>query len=161
MRNSLKRIRDFLERKRRKPGRNLLIILAGSMIPSGFIADWNKTHLFNPQWTPHSKFHDAMTILQAFFLGTAGLYFLNNKDGDPNQNLALGTMLPALFWLSMLIAFTFPKTKGLEAEFPQKVPKLGPLWLNEAPASLLLLSLLAVGYFVEKKRLDLGKNKKP
>jgi len=118
--------------------------------------DWNKTHLFNPKWTPHSKFHDAMTILQASFLGAAGLYFLNKKGGNQNQNLALGTLLPAFIWISMLLSFTFSQAKGLKAEFPDKVPKTGSLRLNEAPARILLLSLLTLGYFMEKRRLGLG-----
>ena len=40
-------------------GRWLLSGVAAFTAVGGFLADWNRTHLFNPRWTPHAKFHDA------------------------------------------------------------------------------------------------------
>jgi hypothetical protein len=117
----------------------------------GFLADWNKTHLFNPNWTPHSKFHDAMTIMLAAMLGTSSLYLLQKKDDHPQSQLLWSALLPSFFWTSMLSSFAFPGAKGLEAEFPEKVKKVRGIYLNEGPASAFMLSLIATGYFLAKK----------
>jgi hypothetical protein len=116
----------------------------------GFLFDWNKTHLFNPKWTPHAKFHDAMTISLASMLGLSSISLLQKKDGNSIFNLKIGTLLPAYFWASMIIAFAFPNAKGLEAEFPKKVPRIGKIWLNEGIAGTLFLTLLGIGYLLER-----------
>ena len=133
-------------------GRTLLRTVAGLTAVSGFIADWNKTHLFNPNWTPHAKFHDAMTILLCSLLGASGLYLLQEKRGDEQKQLLWGTLLPSLFWTAMAGSFAFPGAKGLEAEFPDKVKEVGGVKLNEGFASALMLSLLLTGYILAKKK---------
>jgi hypothetical protein len=60
-------------------GRLLLISVAALTTVGGFVADWNRTHLFNPDWPPHAKFHDALSIELGALLGACGLYFLCRK----------------------------------------------------------------------------------
>ncbi len=133
--------------KRHKTGRVLLIGVAAFTSVGGFLFDYNKTHLFNPQWTPHAKFHDAMTIQLGALLGLSGLYLLQKKAGD----LRWGTLLPAFFWAAQVGSFAFPGAKGLEAEFPERVPQVGPIRLNEAAVSTLMLAVLGLGYVLVKK----------
>ena len=140
-----------------KAGRALLTTIAALTAAAGFIADMNKTHMFNPRWTPHAKYHDAMTILLASMLGTSGTYLLHKKGGNQKFQLALGTILPGFFWTAMAGSFAFPGAKGLEAEFPDKVKKLGSLRLNEGFASAVMLALLATGLVIETKRLRVEK----
>jgi hypothetical protein len=40
---------------------------------SPYAADWNETHIYNPEWPPHAKFHDAQTMLLGTLL--AGVFF--------------------------------------------------------------------------------------
>ncbi len=40
------------------------------------LADWNATHIYNPLWPPHAKFHNAQTMTIAVLLGVSGLVFL-------------------------------------------------------------------------------------
>src|SRR3954451_19657047 len=110
-------------------GRKVLRGIAGATAVGGFLADWNRTHLFNPSWPPHARFHDAMTIALAAGLGGSALYFL--REGADERDVALGAALPALAWSSMGAAFAFPGTAGLEAEFPQYVPRVRGVWINE------------------------------
>ncbi|WP_062542214.1 DUF6640 family protein [Rufibacter tibetensis] len=132
-------------------GRTLLKAVAAFTTVGGFLMDWNKTHLFNDNWTPHAKFHDAMTILTGTLLGSGSLYLLQKKDGDQNMNLKAGALLPAIFYLAQAGSFTFPGAKGMDAEFPEKIPSVGRLRLNEGPFSLVMLAALGAGYLLAKK----------
>lgn len=130
-------------------GRTILKAVAAFTTVGGFLADWNKTHLFNPKWTPHAKFHDAMTISLAALLGGSSLYFLEQKDGN-KKNLLFAALLPAFFWSAMAASYAFPGAEDLEAEFPEKIKKIGGIKLNEGAGSVFMLSLLAAGYFLAK-----------
>ena len=138
--------------KRTGAGRRILSSVAALTAVGGFLADWNRTHLFNPNWPPHAKFHDAQSILLGSLLGVSGLYFLRREGEHPEHDLALGALLPAFFWIAQGTSFVFPGAEGLEAEFPEKVPRIGGIWLNERVPSALMLVLVAVGYLAERGR---------
>ena len=133
-----------------KAGRALLRVIATMTMIGGFAADWNRTHLFNARWPPHAKFHDAMTICLAFFLGGIGLLLLRRAAID-KASLALGALLPGIFWFSQMLSFAFPNTGGLDAEFPELIPRVGSLALNELPFSILLVFFTAVGFVLSRQ----------
>ena len=89
-------------------GRRILSSVAALTAAGVFLADWNRTHLFNPDWPPHARYHDAQTMLLGSLLGGSGLYFLRRSGRDPERDLALGTLLPSLFWISQAGSFLFP-----------------------------------------------------
>lgn len=153
-RSSDKGNEQFQQTRRQTAGKIILASVAGLTATGGFLADWNKTHLFNPNWPPHAKFHDAMSITLASFLGGAGMYFLLRKGTDHHQDVKLGTMLPAFFWASQGLSFVFPGAKGLEAEFPELVPRIKGVWLNEKFAAIAMLSLSGIGYAFERQNLN-------
>lgn len=132
-------------------GRKILNVVAGATTVGGFAADWNRTHLFNPNWPPHARFHDAMTITMGALLGAGGLYALNRKGPAPDRDTTLGALLPAVFWTSMGAAFTFPGAQGLQAEFPHLVPRVRGVWIDERFASAGMLGLTALGYELERR----------
>lgn len=133
-------------------GKIILRFVAIVTMVGGLAADWNRTHLFNPNWPPHAKFHDAMTICLGVFLGGLSLYLLHGKRASSPQSMGLAALLPSLFFGSMVASFCFPNTGGIEAEFPEVIPKLGGFYLNELPFALLFLGLSAVGYFLTRSR---------
>jgi hypothetical protein len=134
-------------------GRTILNIVAGATLVGGFAADWNRTHLFNPNWPPHARFHDAMTISLGALLGAGGLYALNHPSTDPDRDTTLGAALPATFWVSMGAAFAYPGAQGLEAEFPDLVPRIRGVWINERFVSAGMLALTGLGYGLERRAL--------
>jgi hypothetical protein len=133
-------------------GRLLLVSVATLPTAGGFVADWNRTHLFNPDWPPHAKFHDALSIALGALLGACGLYFLCRKGKDSQTDVALGALLPFLFWTAQGASFAFSEAEGLEAEFPEKVPRVKGVWINERFVSILKLVLIAAGYVAERRR---------
>lgn len=137
--------------KQLSAGKLILGTVAGLTTVGGFLADWNKTHLFNANWPPHAKFHDAWTITLGSFLGGAGMYFLLRKSPDPDQDIRLATVLPAFFWAAQSISYAYPGTKGLQGEFPELVPRIGGIWMDEKFASALMLGLSGLGYSLERR----------
>lgn len=81
-------------------------------------------------------FPRRMTIALGTSLGGTALY-LQRDEADPRE-VALGAVLPALFWGCMRAAFAFPGTAGLEAEFPRYVPRIAGVWINERFLSVLM-----------------------
>ena len=75
-------------------GRLLLTSVAALTDVGGFLADWNRTHLSNPGWPPHARFHDAQTIALDSLLGSRGLHFLYRRGKDPHADVALGPCCP-------------------------------------------------------------------
>ncbi|RNF41240.1 DUF6640 family protein [Planococcus salinus] len=142
-------------------GKVILGTVAALTAVGGFLADWNKTHLFNPNWPPHAKFHDAWTITLGSLLGGAGMYFLFRESSDRRQDLKLSTLLPGFFWAAQSISYAYPGAKGLQAEFPDLVPRAGNIWIDEKFASAAMLALLGYGYFLEQPTTLCSSTKMP
>ncbi len=54
----------------------IITLVALITIFGPYLADWNETHIYNPRWTPHAKFHNAQTMAFGPLLGALSLYFL-------------------------------------------------------------------------------------
>jgi hypothetical protein len=128
-------------------GRWLLSGVAVMTVTGGFMADWNRTHLFNPEWTPHAKFHDAWTILLGLGLGGTSLRALWKEEPDAD----LAVLLPALFWAAQAGSYAFPGADGIASELPDAAARPGLSRVPEGAASAGMLAVLAVGYVLARK----------
>ena len=57
------------------PGRALFFLGNLSYTAGSFIADWNNTHIHNPRWPPHAKFHNGQTMSLGVLLALASTYY--------------------------------------------------------------------------------------
>ncbi|OLN81941.1 hypothetical protein CCHL11_08624 [Colletotrichum chlorophyti] len=111
-------------------GRILLTLEGISLIFGPFMADWNETHIHNPRWPPHAKFHNAQTMTLALILGIATLFFTWRTNATPamaKDSLRIAGFLGSIYYLAGLASIWFPGTDGLDPEtggpgFPQKYP---------------------------------------
>lgn len=124
----------------KRAGRGILGGVAMMTMTNGYLIDWNHTHLFNPNWPPHAKFHDAWTILLGTGLGAGSLYSL--RKGQHGA----AALQSALFFGTQLGSFAFPNTGGVDAEFPELAPVVAGVRFNESPFSLAMLALTGLGY---------------
>ena len=127
-------------------GRYVLSSVAAFTAASGVWADWNRTHLFNPAWTPHAKFHDAWTILLGAGLGAMSLHLLWKREPEPAQ----AARLLALFAAAQAGSYLFPGTAGIAREFPDPATRPGLARLPEGAASALTLALTGMGYVLAR-----------
>lgn len=76
----------------------VVTLVALFTIISPFLADWNVTHIYNPRWPPHAKFHNAQTMSFAVLLGALALYYLwgRRRGGDERSNVAVAVQFAAL-----------------------------------------------------------------
>lgn len=69
------------------------------------VADiFNATHLFNPDWPPHARFHNAM---QAWTLVLVSLVSL---AGLGRGQMGVAAIAPATFWPSLWLSWPVPGT---------------------------------------------------
>src|SRR3954453_9103750 len=77
---------------------------------NGLAADWNYTHLFNPQWSPHAKYHDALSIVAGILLGIVALLSVC-CGGAASQAYPVFAMVEMCsFMPSLVMGLTFPCT---------------------------------------------------
>ena len=115
---------------------------------SPYVADWNVTHIYNPRWPPHAKFHNAQTMLLGTLLGLSAVGFAwRRATGEDSRRLALtvAVLLAGLYWITQSLSLLFPGTAFLDPEF-----RTGHDTLLGLPPQLLVdmvaLSLLAVAW---------------
>ena len=112
-----------------------------------FAADWNATHIYNPRWTPHAKFHNAQTMPLGVGLGLSAMWLVWRRRGDSKTNLLFAVIFAALYWITQAGSITFPGTAFFDPESDPGSPL--PLQLI---MDVVILTLLAVAFYLESSR---------
>ena len=133
-------------------GKLLISTVAGFTAAGGFLADYNRTHIFNPRWPPHAKFHDAQTISLAAMLGGLSLWALWRGPFDDRARLRVAIIFGALYWVSQATSLLFPNIALVDPEFETAVPKVFGRPVMQPVLGAILLSLLAAGAVLERRR---------
>lgn len=80
------------------------------VIPS--IMDLNSTHMTNPLWAPHARFHWSIQWYSITILNIISLYLLWGRYADAKSRLAvlMAGLAPILFWGSFFPSLFMPGT---------------------------------------------------
>ncbi len=134
----------------------IIAFVALFTIVSPFIADWNITHIYNPRWPPHAKFHNAQTMCLGLLLGICSLYFLFRKaySYDINKiHVNVAILFAILYWIAQSLALLFPGTALVDPEFV----KAGNDNFQKLPVQILVdivvFILLGVAYYLESSHI--------
>ena len=140
-------------------GRILLTLVALTTSIGGYLADWNETHVFNPRWTPHAKFHNGQTMSMGMVLGLTTLYFLYRPKPQSllasvpavqqtfeRDSLATGAWLASLYWITQLSALFYPGSKAMDPEFGDGNPQVYICGT--------LLTMVVIGTWLEMGKLN-------
>jgi hypothetical protein len=144
-------------KKNATTGRFIITFLGLFTLVSPYLADWNITHIYNPNWTPHAKFHNAQTMVLGTFLGILTLYCLwFRKAISEKQSFNEATIIVSLYWLAQLPAILFPGTKLVDTGLNHvQMPIIFGVEFNQLTMNItVILPLLALGYYLEMKRLN-------
>ena len=136
------------------PGRALLALVAVITCAGGYVFDWNETHIYNPRWPPHAKFHNGQTMSTGLLLGISALYYLFRPTVSramERESLYTATLLTSLNWVAQLSAALYPGSLPVDPEFGDGFPQLY--------ICAVLLSIVAVGTMLEDRRLKTNKRR--
>ena len=131
---------------RSKLGKSILsfVLVVGAVVTTA--VDWNTTHLFNPAWHPHARFHDALFLLFLDAASLIALWLLWRKSSEPG----LGVKVAALFAMAAWTPFFYIETliPGTSLLASENVPVLKLGGMTFAPnlviaAVLVLLTVIA------------------
>src|ERR1700743_1483266 len=100
-------------------GKLLISLVALFSAFGSYIFDWNKTHLLNPHWPPHAKFHNAQDMLMGTTTGLLALCVLWVQKVDYRNKLGVSIILASLYWITQAGALLFPGTALTDPEFAQ------------------------------------------
>ncbi len=124
----------------------ILFTFIGVTLPLGsFWADYNETHIFNPNWPPHAKFHGGQTLSMSILLGLMTLVFAWRKTGDPRSAVIATTGFSALYYVSQGTAIFYPGTAFFDPQFvtPDSFPLGIALQLYIEAGNFVLIALAA------------------
>ena len=142
-------------------GRSL--ILANNLFYSvgGYAADWSPTHVFNPRWPPHARFHNGQTMSTGLVACLLSGYYLfrtpptatqSVKGNDSARKIALkdslftAAMIGSIYTVTGLSAILYPGAKGTDPEFGEGFPQ-GYLFAGS-------LVVNWVGWWLENRKLS-------
>lgn len=115
------------------------------------IVDWNSSHIFNPDWPPHARFHDVLLLIFMSQLAVLFLWLMW-KPGAGWSEHVYGFLYVAFFWSPFFyITFLVPSSSlGLEPEPPASLGSI-PIYPNVI-VGLVEIVIAGVGLWFYKKQ---------
>ncbi|MGO4452399.1 DUF6640 family protein [Phyllobacterium sp. TAF24] len=123
-------------------GRIIVSFVAGFTAVSSHVADWSTSHVFNPAWPPHAKFHNGQTLAFAIAACLFCLWFTWRRSGEPRTNATAAITLASLYWITQATAILYPGTAFFDPSFDD--PRLYVLGLP-IQVVLEIIALLLLG----------------
>jgi hypothetical protein len=151
------------------PGRLLLTLTSTWSAVGSYVFDWNDSHIHNPEWTPHAKFHNAQSMSMGVFMGVPALCALWGRGPWDRRALDAAALAASGYWVTQLSAALYPGTALFDyARKPRNVP--GNAFKNDDTAegpsgtppkicgpqpvvSCVALALNAAAYGLERRKL--------
>lgn len=134
--------------QRKKLAKILLSVLVVASTLVSIVVDWNSSHVFNPDWHPHGRFHDVMLLTLLVGLVPLLLWLLWRHSPEPGVAVKVTTSILVIFWGSFYVNLLIPGTSPA-ANLEESPPSLLgiPLYPNMVVAAIIII-LALVGYLL-------------
>ena len=127
------------------PGRICLTVTAVVTSFGCYLADWSESHVLNPRWPPHAKFHNGQTMSTGLALGILTAYYTWRTTPQPKDSLRTAAIFGSLYYITALSGILYPGTRAVDPEFGEGFPQAG-LFVG-------FTGLPWLGYLLELRRL--------
>jgi hypothetical protein len=126
-------------------GKALMSATAVAQMIGPFVFDFNETHIYNPSWPPHAKFHNAQTMSSGVALSAATLVNLW-RPGSGRVGLDAAALSASVYWVSQLSAFFYPGTASVDPPGKDNWPQLA--------YTIPILTAIGTGYALARRGLN-------
>jgi hypothetical protein len=134
---------------RTNAGRSLLTFAVATFPVINLLADWNQTHIFNPTWPPHARFHAADMSVIVWSVSAIAIWLLWRRSTEPALGTRVALLVSLALWSPFLyITLLVPGTSlalGGTAMAPQ--PRIAGMIVEpQVVLAILFLLIAAWGY---------------
>ena len=139
---------------RTKAGKAILTFVLAVFPVINVLADWNKTHLFNPAWHPHARFHAAVMSLIVWCVSAIALWLLWRRSIEPELGIKVAALLALTLWTPFLYADHLVPGSSQLVNYPEPVPApevAGITLYPQVPLALMAVVLIAGGYGLARR----------
>ena len=105
------------------PGRALILLGNLAYSAGAFLADYNETHIYNPRWPPHAKFHNGQTMTLGVLLAATSFAFVyksllpGRSKPAVREDLWWAAVVGSLYCVAGLSAIWYPDAAWTDPEF--------------------------------------------
>ena len=127
-------------------GKSLLTFLLGVFPLLNVLFDWNRTHVFNPTWPPHARFHAAFGSVVAGGVVAIVIWLLWRPSTEPEVGVKVALLVQLALWTPFFyLTLIVP---GTSLQVPEFVPpKIAGMVIDpQVVIAIIMLSLTAWGY---------------
>ena len=90
--------------------RILYLLSALQLSVGAHLADMRATHIYNPAFPPHAKFHVGQTLSFSIMLGLLTVFFAWRRSSDRRGAVLATTACASVYWTSQATAIAYPGT---------------------------------------------------
>ncbi|RZQ62391.1 DUF6640 family protein [Amycolatopsis suaedae] len=129
-------------------GKAILTVVLVATMTGPAVVDFNDSHVFNPDWPPHARFHAVMLLAVGAAMSAVALWLLWRRPAD-RTGLRVATAVPVAVWGAFFVPLLVPGTSV--EEYPGEVGRLLGMPLNLVLAAV-FIALTLTGYGLSVRR---------
>jgi hypothetical protein len=132
----------------REAGRGLLTLANVVTAAAPAAADWNESHVFNPRWPAHARFHGVVALTMTSTLAGINLWSLWSGSTDRRTSRLFAAAVPVAYWAPFFLA---PLVRGAGVDDPpHPVARIAGVPTNLLGAAATTLTAVA-GWLLDRR----------
>lgn len=138
----------------RRTARILLSVITVITGVLGFIVDWNESHVFNPDWTPHARLHDVIYLVLLVGVMLVTLWLMWRRSAEPSVGIRATSLLLLFTYGAFYFAILVPGTSlAANVDDPPPPQLLGiPLYPNIVVVTINVALILLADWLYHRGR---------